>query len=327
MELNIKCQTEKRPGFFKKSSAVSIIFLLFHFAVLAQYPSSDAKGKVLSAAVTISNYSVAKKQLLAVSSAQFIDFITQNNLDKDTVMSMACHITGMPFLIPYSDGFTAKVSGGEDFINSGRITEAVQLLKKLEGERQIELLLELGIWYLHQPGSHKKDLDNADFYIRTASNLSAAGKYIKWENECRFLLGELYFQKGNTAESTEIFMQLVSSGQKEKNPETVARAYQHLGTLLPRSDSMKLAYYQKSFELYQKSQLKEKQVELLWDIFGCHVNVGFNLAEKALRQMIFLMQSIGFKHVLFAENILCNTVGKQEDPWKPWHMPMPPLRI
>ena len=255
METNAKCQTEKMSGFSGKSSAAIIIFLLLHFTDLAQsHPVSNAKGQVLSAAVTINNYSVAQKRLLVVSAAQFINQITENNLDKDSVMLMACQITGMPFLLPYNNGFANKVSGGEDFINSGKITEAIKLLKNLKGEKHIQLQLELGIWYLHQPGSHKRDLDSADFYVDRASKLSALNKNIKRENECLFLLGELYYQKGSILKSKEIFTQLVSSGQKEGDAEIEARAYQHLGSLFPVSDSMQRAYYQRSLELYQKLQ-------------------------------------------------------------------------
>jgi two-component system, sensor histidine kinase PdtaS len=265
----------------------------------------------LSAAAIIHNYSVAQKRLLAVNTAQFINQITENNLDKDSVMLMACQITGTPFLLPYSDGFADKVSGGEFFINSGRISEAVQLVKNLKGEKQIELQLELGIWYLHQPAAQKKDLDDAEFYIERASNLSTANKYIKWGNECQFLLGELYYQKGSALESKKIYTQLVSSGQKEGNAETVARAYQCLGTLLTGKDPMKRVYFQRSFKAYQKIQLKEKEIELLGSISGCDATISPNLMENDLTEMISLMQSTGFKHVLYAENLLSAILGRQ----------------
>ena len=146
----------------RNSLCIIILLLTLHFGGLAQYaqPANDS-GRLLTAAATIRNYSVAQKRLLAVNTSQFINLITENNLDKDSVMLMACQITGMPFLLPYIDGFADKASGGEFFINSGRITEAVQLIKNLKGEKQIELQLELGIWYLHQPGIHQKDLDDA----------------------------------------------------------------------------------------------------------------------------------------------------------------------
>jgi two-component system, sensor histidine kinase PdtaS len=310
--MEIKYQTERMFSFFRKGSAFTITLLILHFAVLAQsYPVSKAKDQVLSAAVTISNYSVAQKQLLVVSTAQFINFVTQNNLDQDSVISMACRIMDMPFLLPYRGGFADKISGGEAFINSGEITKAVQLLKKVKGEKHIELLLELGVWYLHQPGRYKKDLDNADFYIKNAAALSAANKYTEWKNQSLFLLGELYGQKGDTLAAKEIFTHLVSSGQRDGNAETVARAYWYLGTSLPFGDSMKIFFYQRSLEEYRKLRFNEKEIELLGDISSCDVTVNSKLWEDDLRQMISLMQSSGFKHVLYAENQLTVAFGRQ----------------
>jgi two-component system, sensor histidine kinase PdtaS len=291
---------------------LSILFLFFHFAVLAQSDPAPNPGRpILSAAATISKYSIAQQRLLVVSTAQFINAITQNHLDKDSVLSMACHMTGMPFFLPYSEGFSNTASGGEHLIDSGRITEAIQLSKHLKGEQEIQLLLELGIWYLHQPGTRKKDLDSADAYIAKAAILSRAGNYIKWDTECRFLLGELYDQKGNASESREIFMQQVAAGQQEGNSETSARAYQYLGALLPARDSMKRVYYERALTLYRKLQSKEKEIELLWDISACDATIGATLMESDLQQMITLMQSIGFKHVLYAENHLAIALGRQ----------------
>jgi len=304
-------QTEKTPYFFQKNAAIIIIPLLFNFAVLAQSHPDPNNGQVLSASVTINNYSLAQKRLLAVSTAQFTNFLTQNNLDKDSVMSMACNMTGMPFLLPYLDGFPDKISGGEDLINSGRITEAVELLKESAGEKRLQLLLELGIWYLHKTGNHKSDTDTAYYYIDAASKLSLSNNYIQWEKRCQFLLGELNYQKGNVTKSKAIFKQLLSSAQREGDRETVARAYQQLGVLLPGTDSLKLIYYQKALTLFQQLQLKEKQIELLWNILDCDVKIGFDLVEKDLRQMVDLMQSTGFKHILYAENLLTAAIGGQ----------------
>lgn len=294
-----------------KSCVVVILLLLFHFVAFAQgIQAPNDKLPVLSAVVTVSKYTAAQKQLYVLSTAQFINILAQNNLDKDSVMSMACHITGMPFLLPYSDGFADMVSGGEDLINSGRIKEAVQLSKKTTGTKQIQLLLKLGIWYLHQPGSHKNDIDNAGFYIENASKLSTAKPYIKWANECQFLLGELAVQKGKILESREIFRRLVITGQQSGNAEIEARADQCLGAV-PDSYSIKRAYYQKSLNLYQRLGLKEKAIELLGYISICDRPVSSDLTEKDFRQIISLMKSTGFKHVLYAENQLTVAFGRQ----------------
>ncbi|HMC83873.1 MAG TPA: sensor histidine kinase, partial [Chitinophagaceae bacterium] len=258
----------------------------------------------ITAAETVKNYSTAEKRLLVISMAQFINILTQNNLDQDSVMSMACRITAMPFLLPYNEGFVNKVSGGEDLINAGKIAEAKLLLESVGGEKQIQLLIELAIWYLHQPSAHKTDLNNSSFYIETASKLSTTRKYKNWQTECALLIGELNYQKGNLEDGKNAFAQIISSSQSEENLETMARAYQHASAFLPNNDSLKLSYYQKAFDLYQKLNLKEKGIELLENISSLHHNSSLIMMEQDLRLILSLMQSIGFKHVLFTQNIL-----------------------
>src|SRR5450432_3711859 len=149
--------------------------------VLLLLTSAFAHGQTMSAVETVNNYSIAQKRLLVISTAQFTNLISQNNLDKDSIMIMACRLTGLPFLLPYNEGFADKVSGGADFINTGKIAQAVLLLNKQAGEKKIQLLVELGIWYLHQAGIYKKDLDSAAIYIDAATKLSVAGKYDNWQ--------------------------------------------------------------------------------------------------------------------------------------------------
>jgi two-component sensor histidine kinase len=252
---------------------------------------------------TVSKYSIAQKRLLVISTAEFLNFISSNNLDQDSVMLIASRLTGMPFLIPYNEGFQDRISPGTDLINAGMISEAKQMLDVSNGENKIQLLLELGTWYLHRPGTHSKDLDTAKFYTETASKLVTEGKYLKWGDVCLFLLAELYYQERNISGSKNSLVQIISSGQHQENIEMVARCYQQLGKQLPDSDSMKLVYYKKSFDLYKKLNLKEKEIELLGDISAYHRQVNMYLMEQDLRQILLLQHLSGFKHTLYAQNI------------------------
>jgi hypothetical protein len=97
-----------------------LLFLLTSLFFL----SGSMIGQTLSGPETVKNYSIAQKRLLALSTFQFENFLSQNNLDQDSIMAIACMITGTPFLLPYNEGFTDKTSGDEDFINAGKIAEA-----------------------------------------------------------------------------------------------------------------------------------------------------------------------------------------------------------
>jgi two-component system, sensor histidine kinase PdtaS len=282
---------------------IGIILFLIIFA--------SANGQSISAIETVKNYSVAQKRLLAISTAQFANSITQNNLDKDSVMILACRITCMPFLLPYNEGFGDEKSESTDFINAGKIYEAVRLLRKSVGEKKIRILIELATWYLHQPGTHKKDLDSAEVYLEAASKQNTAGNYLKWQNECLFLIAQLHYQRGNISDSKKTLVQIASSSHDEGNMKTMARACHQLGELLPNSDSMKLVYYQKSVELYQQLQLKEKEIELLGDISNCHMVSDVNLMEQDNRRILSLQQSTGFRHILYAQHDLSKALLNQ----------------
>lgn len=276
-------------------------------------------GQTISAGETVKNYSSAQKHLLAISTFQFENFISENVLDQDSLMAIACRITGMPFLLPYNEGFADKTSGGEDLINTGRIAEAKQLFRNLEGENRIQILIELAIWYLHRPGTQKADLDSANVYIEKSLRLANAGKYATWENECWFLIRELSYQKGNISTAENTFNQFVSALQKKGDIEMIARAYNQIAMFLPTRDSMKLVYYQKSFELYQQLGLNDKEIEVLLNISLCDENASMILMEKHLQQVLSLMQLTNFKHVLFAQNLLAFALVNQTkyaDAWK-----------
>ena len=81
-------------------------------------------------------YNSAQKKLLAVSAARFINIITQNHLDRDSLMLMSRNLTGIPFLTAHSEEDESSAVGN-DLINAGKISQAIQLSKGLEGEKRI----------------------------------------------------------------------------------------------------------------------------------------------------------------------------------------------
>jgi hypothetical protein len=139
---------------------------------------SAANGQTISAEETVKNYSVSQKRLLVINTAQFINYLTQDNLDQDSVMTMACHITGMPFLLPYNETFPGNYhSITADLVNDGRMEETKRKVTMMKGEMRIQGLLEIFLWYLHQNSSHKDDLDSASRFIELAVSLSTANNF------------------------------------------------------------------------------------------------------------------------------------------------------
>jgi two-component sensor histidine kinase len=233
-----------------------------------------------SPVVTLQYYSPAQKRLLLMSTCQFINFLTQDNLDQDSVLSIACRVTGIPFSMPYDDTIVA----GE--------------------QMQIRSLLQKGIQFLHRPGTNKTDLDSSRRYIAEALALSAKGKYRSWENECHFLEGDLFAQCRDTSKSKNILLHLAFRGQQTRDTLLMARAYQHLGLLLSADDSLKSVYLKRALDLSQKKSLRENEMELLWSVAACHSPRDLDLMDSAMKQILQLQRSTGFKHNLYVQYML-----------------------
>jgi two-component sensor histidine kinase len=249
-------------------------------AILLLSVALSTEAQPQSTAFEVLHYSADQKRLLLVNTFQFINFVAQNNLDQDSALSIACSVTGIPFSMPYDD---SAVAGDA---------------------RRIRSLLQIGMQFLHRPGTYKTDLDSSYRSIADALTLSVNGKYKKWENECHFLEGEVYAQRGDTQKSSQIYLGLALNGQETHDTLLMARAYQHMGTLLVTGDSMKLAYYKRSLELYQQKSIKEKEIELLWSVAFCHYPLNLDLVDSAMKQILLLQQSTSFKHCLYAKYVL-----------------------
>ena len=105
-------------------------------------------------------------------------------------------------------------------------------------------------------------------------------------------------------EGKRIFLEIVSSSQKDGNRKVTANAWHHLGQLQTDIDSLGLIYLNNSLRLYQQLQLKEKEIELLWEIAGYHMKSDLALMKNDLIRILALQESIGYKHSLFAEHLL-----------------------
>jgi two-component sensor histidine kinase len=266
------------------------LFICTWFNVFSQSPAGPE---------TVNIYSIAQKQLLILSTAKFTNIITVNNLDRDSVVLVACKVTGLPFLDAYKNDNNSSTEG-EDLINNGKMGEAIQLSKKLTGNNRVLLLIKLATWYLHRAGTKKNDLDNANKYLRDALVLNDTGN-INLHYESLMLLGEYYRQAGNETESRKIFLQVASESQQKENKKITAKAWHQLGKMHADIDSIDLVYLSNSLALYEQLTLKEKEIELLWEIADYYIKTDKNLAEKYLKLILRKQDSIGFKHSLFAE--------------------------
>jgi two-component sensor histidine kinase len=275
------------------------LVVMFLFSIL------DTKGQTISSKAAVKSYSIIKDRLLVITTSQYINFLTQNNLDQDSIRLIACRVTGQPFLLPYTEGFYNKKGyRAADMINKGEIQEAIRLLDSQRGEQQIILLLELSAWFLHQSGAHVKDLNYAASFLNLADKLVEGGKFESWRTECKFIESELWHQRNADRKSKEILSSIISASSVPGKELQSIRALQQMATLSNQTDSSKLIYLNKALSVCRKKQLKEKEIELLFLTAISHVVGNGKLLEQDMLQAMVLMRSIDFKHTLYAQNIL-----------------------
>jgi two-component sensor histidine kinase len=251
--------------------------LAFGLAVFTAY------GQTPTAKEAVKNYSLPQKRLLVVNTLQFANFISQNNLDQDSLTAMACRLTGMPFLLPYLEGIGA---------DSGK---------------RIPLLLESAMRLLHRPGTRKQDLDSAGIFVDSALRAVRSEGEERWNVECAFLQAELYRQRGDIQQGRRLLIEMRDESRKRSDPLNEARACRELAGFTS-DQRLAMGYRTQALHLYRQLRMPEGQIEMLMDIVVSRATSESIPREKLLRQILSIMEATGFRHRLFVENFLAYTL-------------------
>jgi two-component sensor histidine kinase len=266
---------------------------------------ASAPEKAPSSQEALRTYSTAQKRLLAINTAIFINEITQFHLDADSIQLVASRITGLPFLLPYTERIEGdNISPTAELINHNNIIAAKKLSKQLKGENQIRSLINLATWYLHQPKAFRSDLDSAEHYIKEANTLIAAGDQKKWVDECVLITGEIQYQRGKIDESRKYFLSIIAPAYRGKETAVVAEALHQLSKTFSSPDIIRLQYLKRSADIYHRLHLVENEITLRWLIGDYYLANQQNLAKDIFLQILALQRSSGFKHELFTQYLL-----------------------
>jgi len=98
-------------------------------------------------------YNTSMKRLLALSAGNYINQVTQGQIDQDSAVIMACQIYHINRLVPYNEIYDGdSVTPGMKLIDAGKIKQTRELLLIQKPEDKIRTLFELGSYYLFKPG-------------------------------------------------------------------------------------------------------------------------------------------------------------------------------
>lgn len=270
------------------------LFCIALFAVGA-YGQADKSGYT----------EVTKKRLLIRITAQYLQTISQGQIDMDSAVRIPCNVYGLSPLLAYNEGYSdGKPSAGTQLLDAGRIKDAKVLLTKLHNSSRIRLLTELGSYFLFLPGTKKADLNQASKYIDEAIILSRS-EPTQWKIESMTLRAQLLSQSGLTEESQKVFAEIETLCERSGNALALARTLLTAGEELHYGDPRRLPKFEKALAIFRAKHSKEKEIETL-SLINIENFVGkrYDVAEQLLGTIIKLQQQINFRHQQYPNDAL-----------------------
>jgi two-component sensor histidine kinase len=254
----------------------------------------------------ISGYDdVAKKRLLIRITAQYLQTISQGQIDMDSAVRIPCNVYRLSPLLAYNEGYSnGAPSAGSRLLDAGKVKEAKVLLTKLHGPARIRLLIELGSYFLFKPGTQKTELDQASKYIDEALTLSKAAS-VEWQIESMNLKAQLLHQSGFADESQKLFADVVAFSERRGHSLASARALLSSGEVLHYGDPGRLPKFEKALSIFRAKKSKEKEIETL-SLINIENFVGkrYDVAENLLHKIIKQQTEIRFHHTQYPYDAL-----------------------
>lgn len=272
---------------------------LFYFVFLISFIS-------LAQTPSVSRYDLKKKRLLIQTCSMYLYNANQGAIDPDSSVVLACKAYKLPLSMAYDEGFNdGKYLIGNDLINKGNINSVQKLLAKSKNEDRITLLLQLGNYYLFQPGAKQEDLKNAKIYIDEAVLISNQLKIKKWQHQSLLLLGKFYYQANNQAEGNKYFLKVIDECRQQKDQLGLAQALDAYGTLLFNLDPQKEKILQEAISIYASLKMEEKRLENYMKITTIYFWGGKGSeAKKRLYKTLAALRKIGFEQQQYVETTI-----------------------
>lgn len=184
-----------------------------------------------------------------------------------------------------------------------------QLRQSAPDTNRLEILLELGWYYVARPGEYKPDLDSAFLYLKAAKNLDEQIGTNPLSELTLWYLSLCYFEARQAQPAKDLCVEMIdkfyrSAGKAEEEAATWFR----MAKSINRNDSTfsTLIFFLEQARLkYGQLQNKEKQIEAYKEIADIHLNQGkLDQSEKELLEVIDMYKSIGFRNLHYTYDLL-----------------------
>ncbi len=163
------------------------IFSLYFTLLVVLVNNATIQGQVPSNPVP-PEYDVRMQRLLLYHTGHFIYGITQVQIELDSAMAYAAGIYNLNRLLVYNERYDPEgKSASGKLIGENKIREVKVLLSATPEAGQQQILAELAAYYIFKAGQVKKDLDEADIFIRRLEEVNEKANDRKWNLEAMIL--------------------------------------------------------------------------------------------------------------------------------------------
>ena len=278
----------------KLSSCVLLLLLICNIT----------RGQIVSSS-PVEYYNTSMKRLLALSAGNYINQVTQGQIDADSAVMMACQMYHINRLIPYNENYDGDlITPGMKLIDAGKISQARELMLTQKPEDKIRTLFELASYYLFKPGGGQPSLDSAQKYIKYADAATNVKSQQYLHDVCLTFYGQYFCRTGNIKEGQKYFDLSVKSLTEQNKIAALTATLIDQAAYLQYNDPEKFKILQRSLSLSQQYHEKIKEIQALSGILTIHFVTNFDLAQRELIEVLDLQKKIGFKHLQFVENTL-----------------------
>ncbi|MCD9015763.1 sensor histidine kinase [Parachryseolinea silvisoli] len=259
-------------------------------------------------------YDLVMTRMLLNATGNYIHAVTQGQLDMDSAKAYACHIYQLNRLLPYSAGYSNQwETPGSRLLQAGKVGEAERMLGTAAGEARLQLLTELGSYYLFKPGNDSTDLSHAEHFIRRLHTEATPAFPEKWKNESLLLLGKLYAQRGALPESQQYFEEAVQTVRTIRDGVTLADNLYAKAMGLPITHPAKLPLLEEALSLSQKHARHFLEAEIKGAIGTEHFFTNPREAEKDMLDLLEVHTKLGYQHLQYVHNTLAYIYSRTSD--------------
>jgi two-component sensor histidine kinase len=187
----------------------------------------------------------------------------------------------------------------------------IKLRRLGQTENKVDLLVDLGAYYLNLPGEIKGDLAKAMNLRQQAFNLAGKIEYPKGIARSMVLKGNILRESGDKIGSTKIYEQAITFTLKMDLKDQLAEAYAAMGALFSNEGKdldKKIAYNEKSLTLYRQAGNKLEEGNSFKNL-GDYYNIKGQpaYAIKLMDSSLAIYKAIGFKELQGVYNNMCIT--------------------